>query len=165
MNRHPLTLPQLLEQIERYFDCSLTDAEERALRDEIAVTPLSHPAIDEARALMGFRRVQETAIRRSSRPTALRAAVSIAAAIALVVTLALHFLSAPSMAGTETDGGTCVAYVNGCRITDEADVVRLMMADLHEFESNVDDVETALTDDIGDITALLQSYENNFPEI
>ncbi|MDE6813670.1 MAG: hypothetical protein K2J28_07585, partial [Duncaniella sp.] len=93
MNRHPLTLPQLLEQIERYFDCSLTDAEERALRDEIAVTPLSHPAIDEARALMGFRRVQETAIRRSSRHTALRAAVSIAAAIALVVTLALHFLS------------------------------------------------------------------------
>lgn len=40
---------------ERYFDCSLSDAEEELLRDMLGRTRLSHPAIDELRALTGFR--------------------------------------------------------------------------------------------------------------
>lgn len=48
MKTNDIPLPQLLTLIKKYFDCSLTDAEEACLRIMVATTCYSHPAIDEA---------------------------------------------------------------------------------------------------------------------
>ena len=44
----------LLKEIDKYFDCLLSDEEEERLRDELSVTNFVHPKIDEAKAVMGF---------------------------------------------------------------------------------------------------------------
>ena len=99
MKQHEITLPELLELIERFYDCSLSDEEERQLRLTISSTTYSHPSIDEAKALMGFRRpdasTRTTAIptrqtdRHSNRPN-IRITLSIAAALALLLTLGIN---------------------------------------------------------------------------
>ena len=53
-----IDLPTLLALLERYYECSLSDEDEHRLRGIIATTRLRHPAIDEARAVMGFRRAR-----------------------------------------------------------------------------------------------------------
>lgn len=166
MNRNPLTLPELLYRIDRYFDCTLSDEEERELRSAIANTPFSHPAIDEARALMGFRRLPETAKNRHRNSGGtFRTVISIAAALALIITIGIHLYNSPSLSPTVTDDGTCIAYVNGCCITDEADVVKLMIADLREFESGADDIQASIGDELSDLAKLIQSYETDFPDL
>lgn len=165
MKPTPLTLPELLDRIDSYFNCSLSDEEERELRSAIAATPFSHPAIDEARALMGFRKPTENIhTRRRRSAEGFRAVIGIAAAIALILTISLHLTHKSSLPAGIGDG-TCIAYVNGCQITDESDVVRLMMADLREFESGADNIQDAISDDLTDIATIIQTYETDLPEL
>ena len=50
----PLSQEQLEAMIEQYFDCKLSDDDERRLRCELASTTFSSETIDEARFTMGF---------------------------------------------------------------------------------------------------------------
>ena len=75
------SLAALLVAIEAYFDCRLSDEEEKQLRRTIARTRMVHPAIDEAKAVMGLGR-RSVEKRRSLR---FPASVNIAASVALLV--------------------------------------------------------------------------------
>lgn len=175
MKQHNPTLPELLDLIERYFDCSLSDPEEEQLRSIIARTTLSHPAIDEARALMGFRLPSaaskasgqsnilpaDSLPARSRKRLSLRAAISIAAAIAVIFAIGLHLsINAPLRGAAQTQ---CIAYANGERITDEADVIRLLTEDLREFNDGVEEADRNLNDELNIIAPVIEDYESPMP--
>ena len=152
MKTENITPSQLTELIERYFDCSLSDADEQRLRLIASSSSLCFPALDELRAVMGIRR---PAVRR--RHVHWRAAVSVAASLALVVALAFYAHSYIP----DTGNTVCVAYVNGRCITDEETVVQLMAADMRQFSSCLDIADSAVSDDIADAIPLIELYESD----
>lgn len=152
-----MTLEQLLEAIEQYFDCTLTDEQENELRRAIAVTDFRHPAIDEARAVMGVRHIASTPAKMTQRPrfSKIIHGLSIAASVAMIITLGILFLH-PS----EADTSTCVAYVNGERVTDEDIVLALMAQNTTEFNEGVDMAQQALIDELEMIAPAVDRYES-----
>lgn len=171
MKQHNPTLWELLDLIERFFDCSLSDSEESQLRREIAETPYSHPSIDEARAIMGIRPAAKTGIGHKVNETAdqatsagkdrrdIRMPLSIAAAIALLLTLGINLIS-DTPASTRLDENKCIAYANGRCITDEDDVIRLLTDDLREFDSAVEASDRSFSDELTDIAPIIETYES-----
>ncbi|MDE5664602.1 MAG: hypothetical protein K2I31_01530 [Duncaniella sp.] len=167
MKQHDITLPELLELIERFYDCSLSDEEERQLRVAISSTSFSHPSIDEAKALMGFRRPDAatrknaTPVRQSYTPrrrSNIRMTLSIAAALAILLTLGINLTDSRTQ-GNGSDG-KCIAYANGKCITDENDIIRLLTDDLREFDDAVNDSDQSFADELGDIAPIIETYES-----
>lgn len=142
-------LARLLDEIEQYFDCKLSDAQEAELRREVAFTKLKHPAIDEARALMGIRR------QRRRRPVA-RYAVAAASAAALI-TVAV-FMAKPSV-GVDS---TCIAYAGGARVTDEAAVERILSENMSDFSENLETADDLLRQGWEDAATVISDYQNDF---
>lgn len=168
MKQDNIDLSRLLDLIERYYDCSLSDDEERRLRRTVAETTLSHPAIDEVRALMGFRLPATAAKGENARRTKrfpLRPAISIAAAVALLITLGVNFIRPASVA--DDIEATCIAYVNGACITDEDDIIRLIADDMREFDDSSDEAAESFRSELDDFATIVDSYESEiiFPEI
>ena len=166
MNKNNLTLPQLLEAIELYFDCSLTDEQEKGLRHEIAMTTYSHPSIDEAKAIMG---IQSAAISRKVSghehkqtyrkfTSRILPAMSIAASLALIITLGVLFARPVAKPATPS----CVAYVNGKIVTDEEAVLALMAQNIDELHEGVSNANETLIDDLGLIAPVVDKYDTNF---
>ncbi len=167
MNHSSTDLTRLLDLIERYFDCALTDEEETNLRKLIATTDISHPAVDEARALMGFRRPipqRASAPAPRRRYAGLRAGLSIAASAAILLSLALYVLLPTS---TPQADFKCIAYANGCEITDEDDVLRLIADDIREFNDGAGEAGESFRDELGDIAPIIDNFESNpiLPEL
>lgn len=166
-NKTIMPIDRLLETIEKYFDCQLSDEQEEELRRQIAATPLSHPSIDEARAAMGFRKVtrringrgnhvvKNTSVRQMDK-RGLMAGLSIAASIALIVTLGVMLLQ-PISNGTSQ----CVAYVNGQRVTDEDIVIALMAENTIEFNEGADKAQQSLINEFEFIAPVVDKYESN----
>lgn len=160
MNRSDIQLPQLLEMIERYFDCLLTDEEESRLRSLLATTTLSHPAIEEAKALMGFRKPKRETKRRILtspkrwRPIASVAAASVIVAIGTIFLIREH--SSLSMGNS-----TCIAYINGSVITDEAEVLRQLTADMREFGDCAHEAQMSLSQELDETIPLIEEYESS----
>ena len=142
-------LARLLDEIEQYFDCKLSDAQEAELRREVAFTKLKHPAIDEARALMGFRR------QRRRRPVARYAAA--AASAAALITVAV-FMAKPSV-GTDS---TCIAYAGGTRVTDEAAVERILSENMSDFSENLETADDLLLQGWEDAATVISDYQKDF---
>lgn len=147
----------LIEQIERYFDGVMTDAEEERLRHRVAETNLRHPAIDEARALMGFRR---PARRGAGRRKAIRLTVGVAASIAVAVLVGINF---PRTSVNAVDGTTCIAYVNGERITDEEAVLDILGDNLAQFDDASLEMNEAYIQDIDSVAPVIEDYQTQLP--
>lgn len=143
-------IDSLLNDIERYFNCELSENEESRLRRQIAQTQLRHPAVDEIRALMGIR-----SRRRKLNFRPVMAACSVAASLALVVSIGVSLLSGPSNSFTSD----CVAYVDGERITDEEAVLRLTIGNLAEFESGHEEVKESMIEDFRGIASAIDEFE------
>lgn len=164
MNKNNLTLPQLLEAIELYFDCALTDEQEKGLRHEIAMTTYTHPSIDEARAVMGIhaaaanRRQSARGRKHGKFASRILPAMSIAASLALIITLVVLFMRPTA----ETTTSTCVAYVNGKMVTDEDAVLALMARNIDELHEGASNADQALIDDLGLIAPVVDKYDTNF---
>ena len=127
-------LDELLRDIDSYFECTLSDEQEQYLRRQIATTTLSHPAIDEARAVMGLRR-------NVSRHAVYRRVVAAAAATAMLVGVAMMLFRFP-LSGNDNIQPQCVAYIDGRYITDENEVFELMSENLHQAAEIIDSYET-----------------------
>lgn len=161
MNTPNIPLPSLLEMIRRYFDCELSDVEERQLRSIIADCGYSHPAIDEAKAVMGFLKPKRQA-KVTEQPTPKRwmplAGVAAAAAviIALGASLYLHNRHFSSI-----DGPTCIAYINGAVVTDEEEVLRQLTADIREFSDCALDARQSLREELDEVFPLINDYESD----
>lgn len=155
MKQHKTTLPELLDLVERFFDCSLSEAEERQLRRDIAVTSLSHPAIDEARAVMGLRKPVRRIERRYRN---LHRILRIAATIAVLLAIGAYLFIAPSSGNFGNN--KCIAYTNGRCITDEEAVLNLLRDDLREFDNAVEASDRSFAVEMSDIAAFIETYES-----
>lgn len=147
-----IDLSTLLALIERYYDCSLSDGEEKRLRELIATTRLRHPAIDEARALMGFRRIthKSPSIRR-------KVYGGIAAGVALLVAAGVTIVNNWWHADPDM---TCIAYTNGATITDEEAILGIISDDIREFNDGVAADNETMRDDLDDIAPIIDFYES-----
>lgn len=138
----PLSQEQLEAMIEQYFDCTLSDDDERRLRRELATTPHRSQAIDEARFTMGFlsmgmsrSQASRQAATRHGKPWMRLAAA--AAVLALVVSAGLYVVR---MATTPPDA--CYAWVNGHKVSDDKVVMRMIQSDFDDIDrasSSIDD--------------------------
>lgn len=156
MNRKDVNDPQLLEWVERYFDGTLSDEQETWLRQRVATTTLRHPAIDEARALMGFR---IPARKEQNHGKAVRLVAGIAATIALTVTVGVNVLRSP----LQTTDTTCIAYFNGQRITDEEAVLDIMAADLAQFDDASLKMDESFAQVIDSVAPVIEDYQAELP--
>lgn len=160
MNKLNPKISEIRQMIDRYYDCSLSDAEERQLRLIIAQTRLSDPAIDEMRALMGFRRppLRHALKARRFSPGRILAYSGVAAAVALLFTVGVVRLTA----GHSSVDSRCIAYSNGRCITDEEEVLRLIVGDLQSFEESASIEVSGFTDELSDVAPIIEDYECNF---
>lgn len=155
-------LSRIISLGERYFDCALSDEEEALLRDLLGRTRLSHPVIDELRALTGFRSNVRCARRRS--PGRVRLIAGIAAACVVLFSLGLYTRQTTAMSGPE-DMSTCVAYAGGKRITDQEAIIRLLGEDMREFTRDARDAEQTFSEELSDVARIINNIENEYPEI
>lgn len=156
MNRNDINDRQLLKQIKRYFDGSLSDAEEELLRRRVAETGLRDPVVDEARALMGFRKPAQRA---ESRGKSVRIIVGIAASVAVALTVGINMLRSP----LDSVDSTCIAYFNGQRITDETAVLDILAADLAQFDEASREMDESFAMVIDSVAPVIEDYQTELP--
>lgn len=145
-------LDNLLQEIEKYFDCSLTEEEESVLRNELINTSLTHPAIDEAKAIMGFRTIKplmpEFKSLTQSRLKNIKLNLGYIAGIAAVIgVLIITGYSLVNKYSSDVDS-TCLAYINGKRVTDEEIVMELLAQNLNELEKGANDARSDLLEEL-----------------
>jgi hypothetical protein len=146
-----LTQSQLESLVERYFECETTDDEEEQLRKELASTQWESPAIDEAKVTMGFMSVGlslHNKKARKSRSVIVRRAISIAATVIVIFTLAIFTYNRINI---ERD--TCVAYVADEKISNDDKVLGMIkndLGDMHEASTGVNDKVQQQLGSIGD---------------
>ena len=137
MKQNKTDIKRLNQLIDRYFDATATEAEERELRLTLASTPLSSEKIDEARAVMGyFAASRKAEVNKASRRGSwFRAAAAIAVA-AVCGTAILTYR--PNDKVTDL----CVAYIGETEITDSHAVLSMMRSDLAEIGEASQSVQT-----------------------
>ncbi|MCM1452166.1 MAG: hypothetical protein NC102_07900 [Clostridium sp.] len=152
MNNSSIQLRDLLAEIDSFFECRLSDERENSLRAELARSPFSHPAIDEARAVMGIRRPHVLPKCRRHHLSGF-AKFSVAASLALVAAMAFFNLR-------PADSHACFAYANGLRITDEDAVLELIAQNASEFQEEMGLAQQSVFDDIAPIADFV--YEHDY---
>ena len=156
-----IDLPTLLALLERYYECSLSEEDEHRLRGIIATTPLRHPAIDEARAVMGFRRTHRVA--KGSFAAGLKVYGAVAAGLAMLVAVGITVQDSYRQCDP---GLSCIAYVNGSEVTDEDVILRIISEDIREFNDGVAADNESMLDDLDDIVPIIDFYESeSFPNL
>lgn len=152
MKNKTINIDNLLQLIDRYFDGLTSADEERELREALADTRLSSPAIDEARAVMGVfaaaRRIEAHGPRRRLLP---QMAIAAAASLALLIGAAAWFLRPAG------DDSLNFALVGSQRIDDYSEIESLMHADLSciaDARSQVDASIAAELEALNDVVEL-----------
>lgn len=139
----------ILGQLQLYYDCRLTDAEEARLRTLVACSRSDRPEIEEARALMGFRRPQ----RRSRR----RVFATVAAAASLLVMLAV---GGWLMHDSRTAPGASYAYCGGVYINNENEVLDILAQNLSEFGGDIDDADRSMECELNEFAEFISENLN-----
>lgn len=154
MNDKHHTPPELPDRIERFFDCSLSDEEEAALRRELAGTTSDHPAICEAQALMGFHSIPRDRIHRHS-PERLKRIILRCAAAAVLVAIVCPAILYYTANSSGSNG--CIAYFNGSQTTDEQEVLAIVFEEISELKEGVALADGEVMEDLGEIIPITQS--------
>lgn len=147
------SLEEMLSAIDLYFDCRLSDEEEMIVRRAISTTMIKHPAIDEARAVMGLRNPIK------KRAPSIVKIVGIAASVALLLVGAVGLLQTSAYEDTEY----CYAYVNGKKITDEEDVMKLFIDNFEVMCGGVQDADNQLDIMLDFIEPAIEGYNSVNP--
>ena len=147
------------EMARRYFDAETTEAEERMLKRFAASPEADGGEWDELRAVMGYatvgKRLRGQAAATNTIPLhpKRRWIPAVAAAsilLALVAVPTVKWLTADESAEKDI----CIAYVNGNRVTDPAQVIQAM----HHAMSHVQQVEpmTTVEEQLGSMFELVK---------
>ncbi len=140
----------ILSQLELYYDCRLTDAEESRLRLLVARSASTHPEIERARAIMGFRRPRRRVY------TGRRYAATVAAAsLVLLVVAGIWWLK-----GSPMTPDSCFAYSGGVYISDESEVLDLLAQNLSEFGGDIEDADQSMASDLQEFAAFIPDNLN-----
>lgn len=131
---------QINEYIDRYFEGTLSEAEELRLRAFLASPEGQAPEYDEARAVMGYfavgkslsrKKTNEYSRKRSRRAVWLRVAAAVCSGIFITLGVSVY-----------NKENVCVAYVGGQKVTDREVVmndVDCILADLFSGGTDVDE--------------------------
>lgn len=130
-------IKRIHQLIDRYFDATATDAEERELRLTLATTPLSSEKIDEARAVMGYFAATRNVA--AKKPAIGASWLRVAAAIAVAVVCGTALLT--YQPGDKV-ADRCVAYIGETEITDSHVVLAMMRSELSEIGEASQSVQT-----------------------
>ena len=130
------------ELIERYFEATLSEEEESALKAFLASPEGQAPEYDEVRAVMGY-----FAVGRSRRfgsfgrlRNRTRRLIAVAASLAILVTLGVNLYNKSNI---------CVSIVDGKRVTDKEVVMNDVDNILADLLSNRTGMEEQLSDFFG----------------
>jgi len=153
-----MTEKELHILINRYFDGETSIADERALRRELARTPLHTPLIEEAKAVIGYSLVcaAPAAADRHISGRALRGTWWNVAATLVISVLTVAALLTYSH---RHEPDECVAYLNGKEISERNTVMSMMMQNLSEMGQASDRLKTGIADDVGEISDILNSTD------
>lgn len=140
----------ILSQLKLYYDCRLTDAEESRLRFLVAHSASTHPEIECARAIMGFRHP-----RRRMHTGRRYAATAAAASLLLLVVAGIGWLN-----GTPQVADSSFAYSGGVYISDESEVLDLLAQNLSEFGGDIEDADQSMASDLQEFAAFIPENLN-----
>lgn len=155
-------MSRLLNDIEKYFDCLLSDEEEKVLMEEVALSDSSHPLVEEAKAVMGFRvrgnlrdsGIKPLSVSRNLTPGVLKLH-RVAAAVAIICAgFILKFMWA-------VPSSECIAFVKGVSVTEEEQVMEVMRQNLCELNEGAMETEDEILDELVFLAPLSQQYEPN----
>lgn len=130
MTKNKQDIERLHELIDRYFDATSTEAEEREMLKGLADVSLSSTKIEEARAVTGFFAVERhirTSHKKHSRGWAKAAAVITVAVICSIV-----IFTTPQHESDKSN--TCIAYIGDTKVTDNETVLSIMRNELGDIE-------------------------------
>ena len=123
--------------IERWFEATLTQEEETALKVFLASEEGQAPEYDEIRAVMGYFATGR-AVSGTRKPVRLWGRLmAVAASLALVVTLGIKLYN---------NNNVCVSFVDGRKITDKEVVMNDVDSILADLLTDRMDMEDQLTD-------------------
>lgn len=151
INEDNHNLMQLLSDIEKYFDCLLSEEEEQDLIRRVARCTSRDPRVMEAKAVMGFRTLAPavetpplSAALQRRKPTSFLLGGRIAAAVAMIAVLGcLLRFAIPAPPSSE-----CIAFVKGDTVTEEEKVMELMLQNLSEFNRGASEAEQEILDEL-----------------
>lgn len=130
INQQQRTVSQWEELIERYFDGTLSEKEERELQHFLSTSDLSTEMFDEARAVMGFLKVGKD-LQKKQRPLRFMERIRPLRVAALVGGI---FLGGTLWMAWERSQNVCEVYIYGTRHTD----VAMVMSQMHNSLDRVD---------------------------
>jgi len=132
MGNNNYTTDQLLKMAERYFDASLSDSEEAALKRAVATT--TDPRLNEIKAVMGFsaygRHINASSAKRASHHNIIWRLSAAACITALLATSAIAYLRS---------GTSSIAYIAGEKTTDDTEVMQQMLSAMQSVDINQSD--------------------------
>lgn len=128
------------EMIERYFEATLSEEEETALKAFLVSPEGQAPEYDEVRAVMGYFAAGRV-VRQAHQPSRLaKRIVAIAASLAIIVTLGVNMYNKTNI---------CVSFVDGKKVTDKEVVMNDVDNILADLLSDRTGVEEQLNDFFG----------------
>ena len=154
---HSRTTEEWSQLVERYFEATLSDDEERELRLFLVSEASSSPIFDEVKAVTGYiatakaRREKDNTRKRSSVIVQI-ARYSAAAAIIGAIIVGIQLGSTPEI---------CVAYIDGKRYTDRATVLAQMHRAMAHVSNNTSQysAQEQLSDIFGTLNENSQDIE------
>ena len=154
----------LLREIERYFDCLLSDEEEAALRRELSRISISHPAVDEAKALMGFHTIPASVMPSGKKDYGFKrkTVIKIVQGVAASLLIVLAGVGIFSVVDTDKYDGECLAYVNGKFITDDNAVMDILMENVAELDEGLTTAQEDLLNEMEEFIPIADRLDSDF---
>lgn len=149
MKKNKQDIKRLHDLIDRYFDATSSEAEEREMLKGLADMSLSSPKINEARAVTGFFAVERHI--RSSHKRHSGSWMRIAAAIAVATIGSIAIFTTPEHESDQSN--LCIAYIGDTKVTDNETVLSIMRNELNDLE----EVSSSMQSDIDNQLSILAS--------
>lgn len=146
-----------LQLIERYFDATITDAEEQQLKQFLASPHSNSQQYDEIKAVMGFLSTGKRYNSQSKKQRiiginrVLKWSVAAAIVIGIIGTASIQFR-------TPSNNDICIAYINGEKYTEEAIVLAQMRNTMQRMSNSIE--EHSLEHQLGEMFRTMSNHEN-----
>ena len=155
MNSHltpdtPLPIDDLHRLIARYFDGDTDTDEERLLKSALARTAFHSPAIEEARAVLGYFATSGHQCRQPKRRHAISRYVAAAAVTIIAISVLVTWLI-PSV----NDTGECLAYISGQKTEDATLVKQAIILQIRSASEAADDVSASVASEFACMSEIL----------
>lgn len=153
------TAQEWQQLVERYFDATITDAEEQRLKQFLTSPHSSSPQYNEIKAVMGYlssAKRHHTTRQHKVRPInainrTLKWSVAAAIAIGIFVTSTMKINSG------ERD--ICIAYIDGKKYTEESIVIAQMRSTMQQMHRGIN--EHSVEQQLGNIFHTINNYDNS----